>query len=135
MDIAKKALVAVIMLSAPSVGFAASSYISNVVISQLKSYPDGRFGRCVVQIDGDVNSDGNNTLTCERSNQVSFDCTGVQQSKAAAAEALTMAQLAYVSDKYVAITVDDDPDKRLFNTAGTTSVCLATSIIILGPIP
>lgn len=135
MDIMKRTLAVVIMVAAPVTGFAASSYLSNVEITQLKSYPDGRFGRCVVQIAGDVNSDGNNTLTCERSNQVSFDCTGVQQSKASAAEALTMAQLAYVSDKYVAITVDDDPDKRLFNTAGTTSVCLATSIVILGPIP
>ena len=106
-----------------SSALAGESLIQNVRILSIRTYTGGDFGGCMATIDKNVNSEGNNTLTCGSGTAVSFDCDGTNVSKSAAAANFSQAQLGLVAGNYVDIRVDDS---RTYNV----NVCLAKDIFV-----
>lgn len=123
-------VVAVLAALVFSSGLAAQvqSYISNAEVTNIRTYADGRFGGCSVQINKDVNQDGTNTLNCPTNSVVSVDCVGLYNSKASAQTVYGAFQLAYVAGKFIDFNVRSD---MLHNE----SVCTAITATIKQSIP
>ena len=103
------------------------SYITNATVSNIRTYADGRFGGCSVQIDKNINQDGTNTLDCPTDTVVSVDCVGLYSTKANAQTVYGAFQLAYVAGKYIDFNVRSD---MLHNE----SVCTAITATVKGDI-
>ena len=104
------------------------SYISSATVTNIRTYADGRFGGCSVQIDKDINQSGTNTLNCPTNTVVSLDCVGLYNSKANAQTVYGAFQLAYVAGKLIDFNVRSD---MLHNE----SVCTAITATVKGDIP
>ena len=88
--------------------YAVRSYITGASITQVRVYGDGRFGECTAVLNVNVNNDGDQSLTCGKASQVSFDCLGDRgTSRSTAQNAFNIAQLAYVTGKVIDLYVDD----------------------------
>ena len=127
-------LFGVAVLGASLATQAANTYLSNVEILFLKTYVDNKFGGCVAQVDQDITVDGTGTLTnCNQTNIVSFDCKGEFLTKSASSTQFQAAQLAFVTRRYVDITIKDNQVHSDANGSKTT--CYANGVIVKEEIP
>ena len=118
---------------APS--FATQTYCGDIGITKLSVFPDGRFGRCVMDLDTNINTCNNNgiVLDCNQPTRLSFDCTQSTGflSKSSSVDAWNSAQLAFVTGATVNLTARDE--YKLPNLNNSNDVCLATSIEVNPP--
>ena len=118
------------LLLAPAVSFAAVAYFEGVTPLKLKTYAND-FGLCTITVDVNLNSDGNNNLSCGNTVNLSFVCGGLENpntnetivSKQAGNINWQAVQLAYVSGQKINFYAYDD-----FQLNGT--VCYADRIIV-----
>ncbi len=87
---------------------ATRSFITGAQVIEIRSYGAGQFGGCVAQINKNVNSDGDQVLTCGNQFLVGFGCDGTKSSsKSEAQNMLATAQLAMVTGSNVDVYVND----------------------------
>lgn len=92
----------------PGTADAARSFITNARVIEVRNYGAGNFGSCVAQINRNVNTDGDQTLTCGNQFLVSFGCDGQSSNSRAEAQAMfSTAQLALVTGNVVDIYIND----------------------------
>ena len=88
--------------------YAARSFITSAKVIEVRNYGAGNFGSCVAQINRNVNTDGDQTLTCGNQFLVSFGCDGQSSNTRSEAQAMfSTAQLALVTGNVVDIYIND----------------------------
>ena len=98
----------VMLVSLSDTANATRSFISGARVVELRTYGAGQFGSCVAQINKNVNTEGDQALTCGNARLVSFACDGAKTNSKSEANAMySNAQLAMVTDALVDIYVND----------------------------
>lgn len=101
-------VVTVIFSAVSNTASAARSFVLGAKVIELRTYGAGKFGSCVAQINKNVNTDGDQTLSCGNARLVSFGCDGsATNSKAEANAMFSNAQLALVTEAPVDVYIND----------------------------
>ena len=112
--------VAMVLVALPVTALA-TTLVINAKITRTLAADDVRFGGCMAWLSTSPSTEG---LDCPDGNWVTFSCTGDHVSKSSALRMFDSAQMAFLTDRTVRVTVDD--------TRKHNGWCLVERIDVLG---
>lgn len=129
MKLINKVFVAAAVACACSSVLAATSYVSNAQVKNIRTYVDGRFGGCSAQLTVNIEDAGSKSLSCPKTELITLDCDGNTTPKSVAANAWNNIQLAFVTGRLIDVSVTDDKLGQI------SDACLGRGVIVKGVAP